>query len=63
MFSLEYFFVFRFIFRLQIQKFTVLPAEGSRDTYFLETGDPARLPAQLAGPWGQKNRNRELVRK
>jgi hypothetical protein len=30
--------VFRFIFRLQIQKFTILPAEEARDTY-LETGD------------------------
>jgi hypothetical protein len=25
-----------------------------RDTH-LETGDPARLPAQLAGRWGQRN--------
>jgi hypothetical protein len=25
-----------------------------RDTYY-ETGDPARLPAQLAGRWGQIN--------
>jgi hypothetical protein len=48
MFSLEYFLVFRFIFRLQIQKFTVLPAEGARDTY-LETGDPARRLPSLLG--------------
>ncbi len=25
-----------------------------RDTYY-ETGDPARLPAQVAGLWGQRN--------
>ncbi len=29
----------------------VVPA---RDTY-LEIGDPARLPAQLAGRWGQRD--------
>jgi hypothetical protein len=29
---------------------------AARDTY-KETGDPTRLPAQLAGRWGQRNRN------
>jgi hypothetical protein len=28
----------------------------TKDSYY-ETGDPARLPAQLAGRWGQRNKN------
>jgi hypothetical protein len=36
-------------------------SETLRDIYILRTGDAARLPAQLAGRWGQMMSQKNLL--